>query len=104
MKVIYVVGKYTDKLRIEKKRNIEKAVLEGVKLATEGWCVIVPHLNFKWHEEAMDYEFVMKECFELIKRSDALYVCNNYKKSKGSLREIEYAKSIKKKIIYDEAK
>lgn len=102
MKVVYIIGKYTDTTTVQINRNIKKAQIAGSKLAENGYCTIIPHTNFKAQELTIGYEGVMKECFELIKRSDIIYVLNNYKTSKGSKREIALAKELGKEVLYEE--
>lgn len=102
MKVIYIIGKYTDNTRLKIRQNINKAEYESLKLIDEGYCTIVPHNNFRGHEQFAGYDYVMRECYELIKRSDAVYIMKNHTTSKGSLREIKFAKKLKKEIMYEE--
>jgi len=102
MKVIYIIGKYTDAKEDNIMKNIEKAKKEGIRIAKKGYAVICPHTNFLGHKEMIGYEKIMKECFVLIKRVDIVYVLNNYKNSKGSKREIILAKKLKKEILYQE--
>ena len=101
MKVIYIIGKYTDETEGQKIENIIKAREKGEEYAKKGYAIICPHTNFKGHKEVIGYEKVMKECFELIKRADIVYVLNNYMASKGSKREIRLAKKLGKKILYE---
>jgi hypothetical protein len=101
MKVIYIVGKYTDESPQKKVEHIIKAQRKGVELAKNGYAIIVPHRNFEGHESILGYEKVMQMCFALIEKCDIVYVLNNFRSSKGSIREISYAEKCKKKIEYE---
>lgn len=68
----------------------------------EGYAVIIPHNNFRGHNEATNYNTVMKECYEIIRRVDAVYILPSWKDSKGSKKEIKLAQKLGKEIIWEE--
>lgn len=101
MKTIYIIGKYSDRNPSDIRKNIDQAIAKGILYAKKGYAVIVPHINFSKHAETIGYEGVMKECFELIKRSDEIYVMKNWTKSSGSIREIAWGKTLGKTIRWE---
>lgn len=101
MKLIYVIGAFTDKDTVQRGKNINRATLAGMELAEAGNAVIVPHNNFRLQNLTITYEQIMDQCAEVITRVDAVYVLNNWKTSKGSKREIKLAKKLGKEIIWE---
>ncbi len=49
----------------------------------------------------MEYDEQMKQCFELIDLSDRVYFLSDYRTSKGSMMEYNYAKSKNKVMVMD---
>lgn len=111
MRVIYVAGKYTaktefnhmDKAGISK--NIYIAELASWKLWKKGWAVITPHKNTshfeRYEDDELSYEAWINGGLELLNRSDAIFMLNNWEDSPGSRKEFDFAKSKGKQIFYE---
>ena len=102
MKVVYIIGKYSDESHDAVVKNMRKAQMKAVELAELGYCVITPHSNFMLHDISVGYEGIMKQCYELIKKSDLVYVLDNWRSSKGSKKEIALAQKLKKNVLWQE--
>ena len=80
--------------------NVRNGILSADEIAGFGHTVFVPALTHFWHMMCPhNYEFWMKQDFEWIKVCDALYRVPG--ESAGADREVEFAKSLGKKIFYD---
>jgi hypothetical protein len=94
---IYVAGPIT-------KGNISENISNGIKIgdmiANRGHYPYIPHLTFFWDMFCLghDYEFWMNQDFEWIKSCDAVFRMDG--ESPGAEREVEFAKSLGKKIYY----
>ena len=49
--------------------------------------------------DGMDYEDYMEICFAMIKQADEVHLLPDWRSSQGAIREWNYAKAYKKKII-----
>lgn len=94
--IVYVAGKYTDKDLKSMKNNTKLAIEYTAKIWDMGYTVICPHgnvgLELNKHIKNTNYEDIMKGSFELLSRSDILFLLPNWKDSAGSKREYAYAK------------
>ena len=72
--------------------------LAEIKLKLKGYEPINPARVIA----VLDYEDYMHIDFAMIDVCDSVYMLRNWKKSKGAKRELEYAKKIYKRIIYEE--
>ena len=91
-KLIYVAGPYSGDVV----GNIERAEEVSIQLIREGFDVITPHKNTAGYEKYEDgditYETWMALSLNILSRCDAIYVMSGSKQSKGTQREIEFAK------------
>ena len=52
--------------------------------------------------DGLTYEKIMQICYRLIDISDAIFMVSGWQKSKGANAELTYAKSINKKVMYQD--
>jgi hypothetical protein len=101
---IYVCGPYTAETEAQIIQNVVKAIDIGLALWKKGHYPYIPHLThfvdlrarekcvkMKW-EEYIEWDRVWLEV------CDALLFLGD---SKGAVKELEYAKKLRKKIYYD---
>lgn len=92
--LIYIASPYSGKNYFEIERNINKAAEIGSKLLRRGWNVFIPHLNFN-HGELwglnFEHEDWLKLDLDILKRCDAIYLCEGWNESKGCQKEFHYA-------------
>lgn len=98
-KVIFVSGPYSADTKLGILHNIVNALTVAEKLWQKGWVAICPHGNTFLMEG--EYKTYIKGNCELIRRSDALLMTKNWRKSKGAVAEHNFAKLIGKDIYYD---
>ena len=98
-KLIYVAGPYSGDIE----GNIERAEEVSIQLIRKGFHVITPHKNTagyeRYEDENITYETWMELSLNILSRCDAIYVMNGSHQSKGTQREIEFAKRHNIEII-----
>ena len=97
-RVIFVSGPYSADSNLEILSNIIKAVKVANELWRKGWVVICPHGNTFMMEG--DYQMFIDGNLELIDRSDAVFMMQGWARSKGAVREHNYAKYVARKEVY----
>lgn len=96
--VVYVAGKYSGDIDA----NIALARSVAIELWEEGHAVICPHLNTQ-HMEVdckIDYEAYLQGDFRFVERCDAIVMLENWKDSKGAVREHSHAEEVGVPIYY----
>lgn len=89
-KKIYIAGKITgDPWYKSKFKDIEEDLID------EGNIV----LNPAELPEGMDYEDYMEICFSMIKQADEVHFLDDWRDSKGAIREWYFAKAHNKNIV-----
>ncbi|WP_257303445.1 DUF4406 domain-containing protein [Geothrix campi] len=91
MDVIYVAGPYSAATPQGVAQNVAAAVAFGQKVRALGALPVVPHLTILPTD---DYEAAMRECFEMIRRSDAVILMPTWKQSPGAGRELDFARAL----------
>ena len=93
-KIIYISGKIKNNNQAE--QEFEEAEQQIKK---KGYNAINP-LKITKTIRFMDQEQFMELDFALIKMADEVYVLENWRKSKGAVAEIKFAKAIGKKVKF----
>jgi len=100
--LVYVIGAYSGDVV----NNTKKAEDISLQLIRDGYHVITPHKNTfgyeKYEDRNLTYETWIEMDLNILSRCDVVFVINNVDKSKGAKLEIEYAKKLGLKIIYEE--
>lgn len=93
---VYVAGAMSGDNILTILNNISDGIHKGAELLELGYAPFVPHTDalFKF-VKGKDYNVPMEYYYdytlEYLKVADAVLVCDNYKQSKGTLKEIEIA-------------
>lgn len=105
-KTIYVAGPFSATCVPDIDLNIYQALNAGSALLELGWAVIIPHSMYVALGDHVPrpegygvsplhgYETIMGTCLELVTRCDAIYLCEGWQESKGSLAEKARAESL----------
>jgi hypothetical protein len=98
-KLIYVAGPYSGDVE----RNIKRAEEVSIRLIRQGYDVITPHKNTagyeRYEDENINYETWMELSLNILSRCDAIYIMKGSEQSKGTQKEIEFAKQHNIEII-----
>jgi len=102
MCIIYVAGSFRGKNSWEIHNNVLKAERAMVKLIGEGYTPICPHKMTENLQGLYPDQVYLDMCLEFLKVSDAIYVLDNWKQSKGTQVELREAINLGLDIIYEE--
>lgn len=95
-KIIYLSGRITD--QEDYKKNFAEA--EDF-LKPMGYVIINP-AELDEVAEDLTYEQYMKICYRLVEIADIIFMVSGWQKSKGANAELSYAKSLGKKVMYQD--
>ena len=98
--VIFVAGKYRAETEYKLEQNIRLAEDAAIKLWQQGWVVICPHKNSAHFGGLCPDSVWLEGDMELLRRSDAIYMLQNWRESEGARSEHDEAVKIGKPIIY----
>ena len=93
MKVVYIIGKFRDTTDEKVRINIFKAAAVASELWKAGFAVICPHLNAGCNVGVSD-EVILEGDFEFIRRSDFVFVLDNWRTSVGSVNEMTLCREL----------
>ena len=101
-KLIYVAGPYSGDVE----NNIKRAEEVSIELIRNGWYVITPHKNTAGYEQYEDdqitYQTWIEMDLDILKRCDAIFVMNGWKRSRGTQREITLALDLNLLVFFEE--
>lgn len=92
---IYIAGPYTAPTTEERDKNISVAEDAMYRILKAGHEPLCPHSHTKCWEEKhpdLDYEDYMRLSFAWLEQADCVFFLPGWEKSKGTLREREFAK------------
>ncbi len=92
MKVIYIAGPFRGPNAWEIERNIRRAEEIALACWRLGAAVICPHANTRFFTGAAPDEVWLEGDMELLKRSDAVMLTENWSRSSGATAEREEAR------------
>lgn len=95
-KIVYLSGKITDNEHYKK----DFALAENF-LYQMGYVVINP-ARLDEITDGLTYEQYMKVCYQLVEIADIIFMVSGWQKSKGANAELSYAKSLGKKVMYQD--
>lgn len=88
MKVAYIAHPFVGKP--ENVQDVQRIILELVKKYPKFTFYSPLHCTgFYYHE--IPYDVGMEHCYEFLKRSDQLWLCNNWENSRGCNLEYNFA-------------
>lgn len=103
MKRVYIAGKLND-LACQYIKNMSLMIKEANKVRRLGYCVLVPCLDIIQGlvDGDFDYEHYAGNNMAWLEVSDAMYVLDNWRTSKGTIAEIERANELKIPVFFME--
>ncbi|MDD2869644.1 DUF4406 domain-containing protein [Neomegalonema sp.] len=96
--IFFISGPYS----LDPDKYIYKAEAEAAWFLEQGFSVIVPHKLYANMENTtdIDYQVFLDSCKTLVSRSDAMYMMEDWKLSKGANEELERAQKLGK-LVFD---
>lgn len=98
--LVYIAGPYRAEHPYQIQQNINNAWNTGVEICKLGYYPVVPHLSTMHMEGLGTPEFFIEATLEVMRRCDAVLVCPNFEKSKGTLGEIKEANKLGIPVFY----
>ena len=97
IKIVYLSGKITENENYKKEFNVAEEYLRNI-----GYTVINPAQLDEISTRELTHEQYMKVCYRLIDISDIIFMVSGWKDSKCANAELTYAKSLGKKVMYQD--
>lgn len=97
VKIVYLSGKITENENYKAEFKVAEVYLRNI-----GYTVINPAQLDEISTKELTHEQYMKVCYKLIDISDIIFMVSGWQKSKGANAELSYAKSLGKKVMYQD--
>ena len=95
-KIIYLSGRITDNSHYK-----EDFAAADDFLVNMGYIVLNPALLDDIVRD-LTYEQIMQICYRCLDVADAIFMISGWQKSRGATAELSYAKSLGKKVMYQD--
>ena len=95
-KIVYLSGKITGKDNYKEDFARAEAFMQEM-----GYIVINP-ANLDEISDGLSYEQYLRVCYQLVDIADIIFMVSGWQKSKGANAELSYAKSLGKKVMYQD--
>ena len=99
MKVIFLAGPYRSETEYGVHANIQRAERVALEVWRLGAVCICPHKNTAYFGGALPDEVWLKGDHELVRRSDAVLLMDEWSESKGAADEKVFAERIGKPLL-----
>ena len=96
-KIVYLSGAITGNENYKHDFSVAETYLNQM-----GYIVISPARLDELSSEKLSYEQYMRVCYSLIDICDCVFMVSGWQKSKGANAELSYAKSLGKKVMYQD--
>lgn len=94
MKLVYVAGPYRGSTGWGIDCNIQAARRIGAEVARVGGMPVVPHANTAHYDGIQDDAFWLAGTLEILRRCDAVVLCDGWRRSSGTRGEFDEAKRL----------
>lgn len=95
-KIVYLSGKISGKDNYKEDFKIAEQFLKDF-----GYIVINP-AELDEISDGLSYEQCLQICYRLVDIADIIFMVSGWQKSKGANAELSYAKSLGKKVMYQD--
>ena len=97
MQIVYLSGHISGKENYKKDFSVAENYLEQM-----GYVVLNPARLDEVSSKELTYQQYMKICYSLLDVADIIFMVSGWQKSKGANAELTYAKSLGKKVMYQD--
>ena len=106
MKCLYVAGPYSNPSVVEVFNNMNRGMRKATEKFLEGWAPFCPWNDYHYTlmlrgEEKLTVEDYYEYSLAWLRKSDAVYVLKGWETSKGTIKEIEVARSLNIPIEFE---
>lgn len=95
-KIAYISGKITENPNYKEEFSTAEAFLRK-----HDYITINP-ARLDEVSDGLNYEEYLKICYQLLEIADIIFMVSGWQKSKGANAELSYAKSLGKKVMYQD--
>ena len=95
-KIVYLSG------RISNNDNYKQDFASAERFLMQMGYIVINPANLDEVAEGLTHEQYMHICYRLVDISDIIFMVSGWQKSKGANAELHYAKSIGKKVMYQD--
>ena len=95
-KIVYLSG------RISGNENYKKEFASAERFLSQMSYIVINPANLEEVAKGLTYEQYLKICYRLVDISDIIFMVSGWQKSKGANAELTYAKSLGKKVMYQD--
>jgi hypothetical protein len=100
VRLIYIAGKIQAETAWEREQNIRQAEEAALAILKLGAAVHCPHTMCRYFDGEMPWEEWIMRDLEVLGRCNAIFMCANWRDSKGATAEHDWAKKHGMKILY----
>jgi hypothetical protein len=94
MRVIYIAGPYRASTPYGVERNIRRAEAMMLLVAELGYVALCPHTMTRYLDGTFSDEYWLEATLELMRRCDAVVLCNGWEHSEGTRGEVAEAERL----------
>ena len=95
-KIVYLSGRILGNSERKKDFDCAQRFLEKMRY------IVINPANLDEVADGLPCEQFMKICYKLVEISDIVFMVSGWQKSKGANAELSYAKSLGKKVMYQD--
>lgn len=92
MKLVYIAGPFRAPTQYRVHLNIASAETDSLFVAGDGMVPVCPHTMYANFNGSLSDQFWLEATQEILKRCDAVWLCDGWRESAETLAEIETAK------------
>lgn len=105
MPAVYIAGPYRGPSRAAIELNIQVARKVGLLASIKGWAAVIPHSNTGHLDDScsLPEQYWLDATMELMRRCDAVVLCQGWQHSSGTLAEIAEAQRLGITVFYTDS-
>jgi nucleoside 2-deoxyribosyltransferase len=99
MRIVYVAGPYRGATAWDIERNVRRAEELGFEVSKLGAMPLIPHANTRFFHGLGEEEFWVEGTLELLRRSDAVILTDDWLRSTGARGEVTEARALGRPVF-----
>jgi hypothetical protein len=102
MKLVYIAGPFRGASAWDIENNIRRAEVVGFGVAQLGAAPVIPHTMYRFWDGTQTAQFWLDATMDLLRRCDAIVMCEGWEASEGSRAERQEALRMGLQVFYHE--